>query len=145
MNLFQLAFISVLCWNCLDYQRLPLGKISKSNFLLLLFDLTFFFFFVCNRNECNTVLLSVLFCLFLPHCLFCLHCYSLLYHPFGVHSPSLSQHYVHSTLPCDCLFKQPTFWKIWDKNVCSLSLSMNSLLPYYLVICPSFLAHKIQF
>lgn len=105
MNLFQLAFISVLCWNCLDYQRLPLGKISK--FLLLLFDLTIFFC-VCVC-ECNTVLLSVLLCLFLPLCLFCLHCYSLLYHPFGVHSPSLSQHYVHSTLPCDPLFKQPRF------------------------------------
>lgn len=49
MNLFQLAFISVLCWNCLDYQKLPLGKISKSKFLLLLFDLMIcFFFFLVN-------------------------------------------------------------------------------------------------
>ena len=43
------------------------------------------------------------------HCVFCLHCYSLLYHLFGVHSPSLSQLIVHSDLSYDPLFKQSTF------------------------------------
>ena len=62
--------------------------------------------FFCDYN---TVLLSILFCLCLPHCLFCLHCYSLLYHLFGVHSPSLSQYSVHSAPSYDPLFKQSTF------------------------------------
>lgn len=123
------SWLSFLCSarSALITKSCLLAKSQSQSFFSSSLTLQLFFFFF---GKYNTVLLSIFLYPCLPPCLFCLHCYSLLYYPFGVHSLSLSQPSVHSALTSSS--NNQHFRKCRTKNICSLTLCMCNLLPYYL-------------
>lgn len=133
------SWLSFLCFirTALITKSCLLAKSQSQSFFSSSSTLQFF----CDQN---TFLLSASLCLCLPHYLFCLHCYSLHCHPFGVCSPSLSPYSVHRTSSYDPLFKQSTFKKNVGQKYLLLLFACTVCAHIIWLIRANLMAHKVQ-